>query len=209
MSDEPTREPQSPGMVKAPNSLRVMQIVVGTITLVPAAIVLAFPGFAIILITVWLSMSLLFGGIEGVVMGVGARHMSRGWRAASIGVGAVAIGLSIAVFAFPLAAAALTLVLFLSIALLFLGAGGIARGLYEKRMEGWARAMFVAVGAITVALSIAVLIFPGFGLFTLYALIALISAALIVNGASYIVSGITGVIFRPISIGFGRGARRL
>jgi uncharacterized membrane protein HdeD (DUF308 family) len=208
MSDEPTREPQSPGMVKAPNSLRVMQIVVGTITLVLAAIVLAFPGFAIILITVWLSISLLFGGIEGVVMGVGARHMSRGWRAASIGVGAVAIGLPIAVFAFPLAAA-LTLVLFLSIALLFLGAGGIARGLYEKRMEGWARAMFVAVGAITVALSIAVLIFPGFGLFTLYALIALISAALIVNGASYIVSGITGVIFRPISIGFGRGARRL
>jgi uncharacterized membrane protein HdeD (DUF308 family) len=208
MSDEPTREPQSPGMVKAPNSLRVMQIVVGAITLVLAAIVLAFPGFAIILITVWLSISLLFGGIEGVVMGVGARHMSGGWRAASIGVGAVAIGLSIAVFAFPLAAAP-TLVLFLSIALLFLGAGGIARGVYEKRMEGWAKAMFVAVGAITVALSIAVLIFPGFGLFTLYALIALISAALIVNGSSYIVSGITGVIFRPISIGFGRDARRL
>jgi uncharacterized membrane protein HdeD (DUF308 family) len=85
---------------------------------------LAFPGFAIILITVWLSISLLFGGIEGVVMGVGARHMSRGWRAASIVVGAIAIGLSIAVFVFPLAAA-LTLVLFLSIALLFLGAGGL------------------------------------------------------------------------------------
>ena len=205
MSNEPTSQPRSPGIVKAPNSLRIMQIVVGAITLVLAAIVLTFPGFAIILIRVWLSISLLFGGIEGVVMGVGARHMSRGWRAASIVVGAVAIGLSIAVFVFPLAAA-LTLVLFLSIALLFLGAGGIARGLYEKRMEGWARGMFVAVGAITVALSIAVLIFPGFGLFTLYALIA---AALIVNGASYIVSGITGVIFRPIGIGFGRGVTRL
>jgi uncharacterized membrane protein HdeD (DUF308 family) len=156
------------------------------------------------LITVWLSISLLFGGIEGVIMGVGARHLSRSWRAASIAVGAVAIGLSIAVFAFPLAAA-LRLILFLSVALLFLGAGGIARGLSEKRMEGWARGMFIAVGAITVGLSIAVLIFPGFGLFTLYALIA---AALIVNGASYIVSGITGVIFRPISMGFGRSARR-
>jgi uncharacterized membrane protein HdeD (DUF308 family) len=205
MSNEPTSQPRSPGMVKAPNSLRIMQIVVGAITLVLAAIVLAFPGFAIILITVWLSISLLFGGIEGVIIGVGARHMSKAWRPASIGVGAVAIVLSVVVFAFPLAAA-LTLVLVLSIALLFLGAGAIARGLSEKRMEGWARGMFVAVGAITVGLSIAVLIFPGFGLFTLYALIA---AALIVNGASYILSGITGVIFRPLGPGFVGGARRL
>jgi uncharacterized membrane protein HdeD (DUF308 family) len=205
MSNEPSSQSRSPGIVKAPNSLRIMQIIVGVITLVLAAIVLAFPGFAIILITVWLSISLLFGGIEGVIMGVGARHMSRGWRAVSIGVGAVAIGLSIYVFVFPLVAV-LTLVLFLSIALLFLGAGGIARGISEKRIEGWARSMFVAVGAITLGLSIAVLVFPGFGLFTLYALIA---AALIVNGASYIVSGITGVIFRPISLGFGDlGARR-
>lgn len=41
-------------------------------------------------------------------------------------------------------------------------------GLSERRMTGWARSMFVAVWVITVDLSILVLIFPGFGLFTLY-----------------------------------------
>jgi uncharacterized membrane protein HdeD (DUF308 family) len=206
MSNEPTKEPRSPGIVKAPNYLRVMQIVVGAITLLLAAVVLAFPGFAIIIITVWLSVSLLFGGVEGVIMGVGARHMSKGWRAISIGVGAVAIGLSIAVFAFP-TAAVLTSILLLSIALLFLEAGGIARGVSEKRMAGWARGMLIAVGAITLGLSFPVVIFPAFGFSVLYALIA---AALIVNGASYIISGITGVILRPVSLGFGSvGERRL
>ncbi len=205
MSNEPTGQSRSPGIVKAPKSLRIMQIVVGAITLILAAIVLAFPRFAIILIAVWLSISLLFGGIEGVGIGVGAKHLSRRWRAISIGTGAVAIGLSIAVFAFP-TAAVLTSILFLSIALLFLGAGGIARGISEKRMTGWARGMLVAVGVITLSLSIPVVIFPTFGLSILYAFVA---AALIVNGASYIISGITGVIFRPISLGFGGiGTRR-
>jgi len=197
-----TRQPQSPGMMKAPNSLRAAQMVVGVITLVLAGVILAFPGFAIFLIAVWLSVSLVFGGIEGVIVGAGAKHLSKGGRAVSIGVGAVAIALSAAALAFP-TAATLTLVLLLSIALLFLGAGGIARGVSEKRMPGWARAMLVAVGIITVGLSISVMIFPAFGVSVLFAFVA---AALIINGASYIVAGVTGAIFRPILI--GRGARR-
>ncbi len=105
MSNEPAGQPpQSPGIVKAPNYLRVAQIVVGAITLVLAGFVLAFPGFAIFLIIVWLSISLLFSGIDGVIIGAGARHMPKGWRAIRIGVGAVAVALSVAVFAFPTAA---------------------------------------------------------------------------------------------------------
>jgi len=206
MSNEPTEQPKSPGIAKASNSLRVMEIVIGAITLVLAGIVLAFPGFAIFLIIVWLSISLLFGGIEEILIGVGAKHMSRGWRAVSIGVGAVAIVLSAAVFAFP-GAAALTLVLLISIALLFLGAGGIARGISEKRMAGWARGMYIAVGAITIGLSILVVMFPVYGLSVLYVFLA---AALIINGSSHIISGITGVIFRPVRLEFrGGGARSI
>ena len=201
---KPARQPQWPGMVKAPNSLRIAQIVIGVITLVLAGLVLAFPVFAIFLIAVWLSISLLFGGIEGIVVGAGARHLSKGWRAISIGAGAVAIAVSVAVFAFP-AAAAFTLTFLLSVALLFLGAGGIAKGVSEKRMAGWARGMLIAVGILTIGLSSAVIIFPAFGLSVLYGLIA---AALIINGASYIVSGIAGVIFRPARLGHGSDARR-
>lgn len=204
---EPTRRPsQFPGLVKAPNSLRIMQIIVGAIMLVLAGIVLTFPGFAIFLVALWLSISLLFGGIEGIIMGIGATHMSKGWRAISIGIGAVAIGLSIAVFSFP-TAAALTLVLLLSIALLFLGAGGIAKGVSERRMPGWARIMFVAAGAITLGLSILVMMFPVYGLSVLFVFIA---AALTVNGVSHIIAGITGAIFRQVMFAGrrGGGARR-
>lgn len=201
---KPSGEPASPGMIKAPNSLRVAQIVVGAITLVLAGAVLASPGFAMILVVFWLSLSLLFGGIESLITGMGARHLSRGWRAFSIGAGAVAIALSLAVIAFP-AAAVLTSVLLLAIALLFLGAGGIAKGLSEKRMVGWARGMLVAVGAVTVGLSIPVMIFPTFGLYTLYVFVA---ASLVVNGAVFVIAGITGAIFRPVGIGLGAAGRR-
>lgn len=206
MSDPKGQPPQrSPaGMVKAPNSLRAAEIVVGVITIVLAGFVLAFPGFAIFLIVIWLAISLLFGGIDGIVIGAGAKHLSKGGRALSIGLGAVAIALSIAVFAFP-AAAALTLTLLLSIALLFLGAGSIARGISEKRIPRWARGMLVAVGAVTIGLSIPVMIFPAFGLSILF---TFISAALIINGASYIVAGITGAIFQPLYPGLGRGKTR-
>lgn len=190
---EPKR--QSPG-VKAPDSMRIAQIAVGVITLVLAGIVLAFPGFAVFLIAIWLSISLLFGGIEGVLVGAGARHLTKGGRAVSIGVGAAAIGLSVAVLAFP-TAAALTLVLLLSIALLFLGAGAISRGVSEKRMPNWSKVALVAVGTITVGLSIPVMIFPAFGFSVMYAIIA---AALIINGGLYIMAGATGAVFSPIGL---------
>jgi uncharacterized membrane protein HdeD (DUF308 family) len=201
---KPASQPQWPGMVKAPNSLRVAQIVVGIITLVLAGLVVAFPVIAIFLIAVWLSISLLFGGIEEIIVGAGARHLSKRWRAISIGIGAVAIALSVTVFAFP-GAATRTLIFLLSIALLFLGTGEVAKGVSEKHMAKWARGMLIAVGILTIGLSSAVVIFPGFGFTVLYVLVA---AALIVNGASYVVSGITGVIFRPMSIGRGSDAKR-
>ncbi len=190
-------------MIKTPNSLRAAQIVIGIVTLALAGLVLAFPGFALFLIVIWLSISLLVGGIEGVIVGAGTRFLSRGGRAISIGLGILAIGLSVAVLAFP-GAAALTLSLLLSIALLFLGAGSIAKGISEKHMHGWARAMLVVVGAISVAVSIPVMAFPMLGVPILFALVA---SALIINGASYIVAGITGAVFRPIYGGAGRDTK--
>ena len=207
----PTGRPQQKhsGIIKAPASFRFAQIAVGIITLVLAGIVLAFPGFAIFLVAIWLSLSLFFGGIESIIVGAGARHLSKAGRAISIGLGAVTVGLSIAVFAFPVAAA-ITVVVLLSIALLFLGAGAIAKGITESRssrIPGWARMMLVAVGAITVGLSIAVMAFPvSIGMFILFALVA---TALIINGASYITAGVTGAIFFwPVSDGrlFGGGS---
>jgi uncharacterized membrane protein HdeD (DUF308 family) len=179
---------------KTPNYLRAAQIVIGIITLLLASTVIVYPGLAILVAVVWLSVSLLFGGIESLVIGASARHLSKGWRAIGIITGAITIGLSFAVLAHPVAGAITAFVL-LSIGLLFLGSGEIARGVSEKRIPGWTRAMLVGVGAITVGLSIAVIVSPLIALSALYVLVA---TALIITGASYITAGVTGAVFRPV-----------
>jgi hypothetical protein len=61
------------------------------------------------------------------------------------------------------------------------------------------------IGGITVALSIRVIAFPFFGLLTVYCLMASI---LIINGAAYIIAGITGAVYVPIGLGLARGGSR-
>jgi uncharacterized membrane protein HdeD (DUF308 family) len=161
--------------------MRVGQIAVGALALILGGLVLAYPGAGFGVVIFWLSLALLFGGIEGIITGIWARHLSGGWRAFSIGGGMIAIGLSFAVYAFP-GAAALTMVFFFSLALMILGAAGIARGLLEKRLSGWYRALLIGAGSVALILSTPVLIYPVmFGLPTIY---AFLSAALIVIGVS-------------------------
>jgi uncharacterized membrane protein HdeD (DUF308 family) len=184
--------------------MRAMQIITGVLALVLAGIVLISPVNAAVLAAFWLALSLLFGGIEGVITGIWASHLSRGWRGFSIGAGVIAIMLSMAAFAFP-GAAALTTIFLFSIALLILGAGGIARGLLEKRLSGWYRAMLVGVGSIALLLSVPVMISPVLvGLPTLY---VFASAALVIIGVSYVIAGVSGAVFRPrdmVRSGMGR-----
>jgi hypothetical protein len=61
------------------------------------------------------------------------------------------------------------------------------------------------VGGITVALSIPVIAFSFFGLLTVYYLMASI---LIINGAAYIIDGITSAVYVPIGSGLARGGSR-
>ena len=179
-----------------PKSFRVIEIVLGAITLILAGLVLASPAFAATLLLLWLSISLLFAGFEGIIVGSAGKGLSGGQRAFRIVAGVIAVGLSIAVIAFP-AAALLGSVVLLSIALLILGAAAIGKGITEKYMSGWARAMYIGVGAVTVGLSIPVLASPVIGLLTLYYLISIV---LIINGAAFVVAGITGTVYIPMGI---------
>lgn len=153
-----------------------------------------FPGLALYLIAIWLSVSLLFGGVEGVIVGASATYLSKGWGAISIVAGAIAVLTSVAVLAYP-GIGVLTATLILSIGLFFLGAGSIARGVSEKHRTGWARAMYIAVGAITVGLSIPIMVFPVLGI---PVLLTFAAVAPVIIGASYIIAGIRGAVFRPI-----------
>ena len=196
---------RSPKQEVVPKSLRVTEIILGAIALTLAGFVLASPAFAATLLLLWLSISLLFAGFEGIIVGSTGKGLSGGQRAFRLIAGVIAVGLSIAVLAFP-ASALLSSVVLLSIGLLFLGGAGIAKGIMEKYLSGWARAMYVIVGGMTVGLSIPVIVFPVFGLTTLYYFMATV---LIINGAQYIVAGITGAVYVPLGAGlFGARDRK-
>jgi uncharacterized membrane protein HdeD (DUF308 family) len=188
---------------KAPKYARTIDIVLGAIILILAGLVLASPAFAATLLVLWLSISLLFAGFEGIIVGASAKGLSGGQRAIRLIAGFVAVGLSIAVVAFP-GAAILSSVVLLSIALVFLGASALGKGIMEKYMSGWARAMYIIVGGITIALSIPVIASPIFGLLTVYYVIA---SVLIINGAAYIIAGVTGAVYVPIGLGLASGRK--
>jgi uncharacterized membrane protein HdeD (DUF308 family) len=188
------RQPQPSSMIKTPNSLRAGQIITGVITIELATFAMIFPGLALYLIAIWLSVSLLFGGIEGVIVGASVTYLSKGWGAISIVAGAIAVLTSVAVLAYP-GIGVLTSTLILSIGLFFLGSGSIARGVSEKSMTGWARTMYIAVGAITVGLSIPIVVFQVLGI---RVLLTFAAVAPVIIGASHIIAGIRGAVFRPI-----------
>lgn len=189
--------------IKSPKSARIIDIVLGAITLSLGAFVLVYPTFAASLLIVFLSIALLFAGLEGLILGAAAKSLSGSRRALRVIAGLIAIGLSIAVIAFPLATLA-TAAWLLSLAFMVIGALSIAKGASEKFMAGWARTMYIVTGCIAIGLSIPMIVYPGVSLVTLWALMATI---LIVNGTAYIIAGITGAVYVPVGMNSLRKSR--
>jgi uncharacterized membrane protein HdeD (DUF308 family) len=156
----------------------------------------------VLFIVFWLSLSLIFGGVEGIIIGASARHLSRGWRALSLGVGVFALIMGFVVLALP-GAAVVTSIFLLGLGLLVLGSGAIAQGISGKHASGWARGMLI--GAITVVLAMMALVFPVFGAELLYVILA---TALIINGIGFIIAGVTGSKFTPITPGSFVGGKK-
>ncbi|MEW6604690.1 MAG: DUF308 domain-containing protein [Thermoproteota archaeon] len=190
--------------IKAPKYVRVIDVILGAISLILAGIVFASPAFAAALLILVISLSLIFAGVEGIIVGASGRGLSGGQRALRLILGIIAVGLSIAVIAFP-GATVLSSVALLSIGLLCLGAAAVGKGITEKFMPNWARAMYVVVGGIVIALSVPVIAYPGLGLLTLYYMIATV---LIINGIGYVIAGITGAVYVPIGTRIARGDRK-
>ncbi|MEP0824619.1 MAG: DUF308 domain-containing protein [Nitrososphaera sp.] len=180
--------------IKAPKYVRTIDVILGAISLILAGVVFALPAFAAALLVLVISLSLIFAGVEGVIVGATGRGLSGSQRALRLILGIIAVGIAIAVIAFP-GAAVLSSVVLLSLGLLALGASAIGKGVTEKFMPGWARAMYVIVGGLVVGLSIPVIVYPVFGLLTLY---YMITTVLIINGIGYIIAGITGAVYVPI-----------
>ena len=174
---------------KAPGWLRALDILFGLIAIILAVVVLAYQELAILTLIFVLSIALLIIGIARVIIGLSAKYLSDGLRALNVGTGILAFVLAIVALFYPELATQM-LIYLLSFALLVIGIARLVIGGFAKVLPSWLRGLLVAVGLLTIVLSVVVFISPTMGEVTL---VFLLSISFLLNGIARIGSGITGI----------------
>lgn len=196
--------------IKAQSWLRAIDIVIGLVAVALAVLALTYQSLAIEALIFILSVALLVVGFARFVASITAEHLAHWLRAISAGAGlltitiaAIAIAriagrsflpiitrLASAIIALPYPQLAVEALIFLlAFALLIHGIARIVVGRFAKVFPRWLRGLLVAVGSLTIAFSIVVLVNPAVGALTL---VLLLSIALLIIGIESIVFGIKG-----------------
>jgi uncharacterized membrane protein HdeD (DUF308 family) len=194
--------------MRTPPWLRMLQIVLGSISVVLAAVILVIPGSSISTTVLLLSLVLLVIGIERTCFGVvktsaitataaatattnetiGSKFRSS--RVANIALGLLIIALSIVLLEFPEFSVALLIVL-AAVALLVIGVARIIHELREDDIHRTTRKYFgVGIGILCVGVGILIIANPT--TLGLMLLVFILSLTLIIVGISMIVRGIKG-----------------
>ena len=114
------------------SSTRISNIVLGSLAIILAIIVIAFPIFAIGFLVTLLAIGLLFIGAARIIHGVLDKQTSKWSRIFLVAVGILSIGVSFMVFANPLLGIFLVTFI-LAINLLIIGIESIVHGASGKR----------------------------------------------------------------------------
>jgi uncharacterized membrane protein HdeD (DUF308 family) len=189
----------------------MLQIVLGSISVLLAAIILFVPGSSISTTVLVLSITLLVIGIERICFGV-VRPIATATtsptstttatattttaislkyktsRIANIALGLLIIALSIVLMEFPVFSAALLIVL-AAIALLVIGIARIIHAFREDDIHRTTR-KYLSVGVGILCIVVAILIIANPSTFGLMLLVFMLSITLIVVGISMIVRGV-------------------
>lgn len=185
----------------------MLQIVLGSISVLLAAVILFVPGSSISTTVLLLSLVLLVIGIERICFGVvrptaitataemattnvTTRSKYRSSRIANIAFGLLVIALSIVLMEFPEFSVALLIVL-AAIALLVIG---IARIIHELREDDIHRATrkYFSVGIGILCIGVAILIIANPTTLGLMLLVFILTLTLIIVGISMVVRGVKG-----------------
>ena len=200
-------------ILRTPPWLRMLQIVLGSISVLLAAIILFVPGSSISTTVLILSITLLVIGIERICFGVfgvvkatststtatttttiatittkPSKYKSS--RIANIALGLLIIALSIVLMEFPVFSAALLIVL-AAIALLVIGVVRIIHAFREEDIHRATR-KYLSVGVGILCIVVAILIIANPTTFGLMLLVFMLSITLIIVGISMIVRGVKG-----------------
>jgi uncharacterized membrane protein HdeD (DUF308 family) len=168
--------------------IRILQIIIGVIAIALSIVVLANPGLGIEFLIFLLSLTLLVVGIERVSISFLPYIRKSSTRISNIILGGLAILLSIIVIAFPSFAMGM-LVTLLALGLLFIGIARIVHGVTSKNTSKWSRIFLVAVGIISIGVSIMVFVNPVVGIVILTFVLAI---NLLIIGIESIVHGVSG-----------------
>ncbi|MGH9964026.1 MAG: DUF308 domain-containing protein [Nitrososphaeraceae archaeon] len=182
----------------------MLQIVLGSISVLLAAIILFVPGSSISTTVLLLSLILLIIGIERICFGVVRTPATTATttttavgpskykfsRIANIALGLLIIALSIVLMEFPVFSVALMIVL-AAIALLVIGISRIIHALREDDGHLATRKyLSVGVGILCIVVSILIIVNPT--TFGLMLLVFMLSITLIIVGISMIARGVKG-----------------
>lgn len=178
-----------PKLIKAAIWLRVLQISIGAISIVLSGYVLTQASLTIFTAVRILSTVLLFVGIESIAVGTFSRYVRTSSRFSSIALGTSAIAFSILVTALLPPPSILFSIFLGGFALLFNGLGGIMQGVQGEGISRWFRAPLVVVGAVSIAISLLIIVHP-IGLEVL--LTVVMSLALLIIGIEITVKGVVG-----------------
>lgn len=165
----------------------MLRIVLGSICVILSLFILLYIGPAVFAFIVVTSVILLAIGIERVAIGI-VHRLSRFSRFVNIGIGLLIIGFSIFLMQFPIFTFGL-LIFLGAIALLFSGISRIVHGIRSNTSRR-SKALVMAVGAISVAISIIVMVHPVSVGLPLLAVV--MSIAFLIIGIEMIAVGITG-----------------
>jgi uncharacterized membrane protein HdeD (DUF308 family) len=168
--------------------IRILQIIIGVIAIALSILVIANPGFGIEFLVFLLSLTLLVVGIERVSVSFLPYIRKSSTRISNIILGGLAIVLAIIVIAFPIFAVGL-LVTLLALGLLFIGIARIVHGVTNKDTSKWSRIFLIAVGIISIGVSIMVFVNPVVGIVILTFILAI---NLLIIGIESIVHGASG-----------------
>jgi uncharacterized membrane protein HdeD (DUF308 family) len=167
---------------KRPPWVRALQIGLGAIIIALSIWALLTPADAFVLIVRLLAIILFFVGIERVISGIFLPGKQRFY---SIGLGILILILAGIAITYPTEAAAI-IIIFIGIALLIIGASRIIEGM-SRRHRGFSRGFHVGVGALSVGIGIAIIVFQSFGAALAGVIIAI---GLLILGIQMVITGI-------------------
>lgn len=169
-----------------PPWMRMLQIVIGSISVLLSAIILVLPNAGMATIIILLSVILLILGIERIGFGAIGKFQSHSARIINIALGIAVVAIAIFLMEFPI----FTVGLLVTLAAIALLVAGIARIVHSIRISVPKKNRFIsiAIGIFCVAISSFIIANPiDFGVMLL---ILTLSVGLLILGISMVIRGI-------------------